>query len=179
AGLPLPAAVALSTLAAVAAEAEGDRAGAHRHAECALDLAEPEGVRLPLAVAIDALDPVFRRLLRLGTTHRSLIGEVVALARSGASPPPAAVAPLEDPLSDRELTVLRYLPTLLSSTEIAGELFVTVNTVKSHLKSVYRKLGVRNRREAVERARDLGLIAVSGLSLERRAPEAVRRGDAA
>jgi predicted transcriptional regulator len=63
---------------------------------------------------------------------------------------------------------LRYLPTLLSSTEIAGELFVSVNTVKSHLKGVYRKLGVGNRREAVERARDLGLIAVSGLSVERR-----------
>ena len=52
------------------------------------------------------------------------------------------IAPLHEPLSERELTVLRYLPTLLSSSEIAGELFVTVNTVKSHLKSIYRKLEV-------------------------------------
>jgi LuxR family maltose regulon positive regulatory protein len=178
--LPLPLAIAATTLAAVAAEAEGDRAAAQRHAERALDLAEPEGVRLPLAVAADDLEPVLQRLLRFGTAHRSLIGEVLELARSGSAPAAAGVAPLDEPLSDRELTVLRYLPTLLSSTEIAGELFVTVNTVKSHLKSVYRKLGVSNRREAVQRARDLGLIAVSGLSLERRpALPITHAGDAA
>ncbi|HEY4096345.1 MAG TPA: LuxR C-terminal-related transcriptional regulator [Baekduia sp.] len=176
--LPLPAAVAAAAVTAAAAEAEGDRAQAQRYAEHALDLAEPEGVRLPLATALEALDPVLRRLLRLGTAHRSLIGEVIELARSGTAPAAADVLPLVDPLSERELMVLRYLPTLLSSAEIAGELFVTVNTVKSHLKSVYRKLGVRTRREAVERARDLGLIAVSGLGVERRAP-GLRRGDAA
>ena len=77
---------------------------------------------------------------------------------------------MHDPLSTRELTVLRYLPTLLSSTEIAAELFVTVNTVKSHLKSIYRKLEVSSRREAVQRARDLGLVASTGLSAARRGP---------
>jgi LuxR family maltose regulon positive regulatory protein len=164
--LALPAAVAAATVTAAAAEAEGDRAEAQRHAERALELAEPEGVRLPLAVALDGVDPVLRRLLRFGTAHRSLIGEVMELARAGTRPVADDVAPLDEALSERELTVLRYLPTLLSSSEIAGELFVTVNTVKSHLKSLYRKLGVRNRREAVERARDLGLIAVSGLSVE-------------
>jgi LuxR family maltose regulon positive regulatory protein len=168
--IPLPAAVAAAALTAAAAEAEGDRGLAQRYAEQALDLAEPEGVRLPLAAALGELDPVLRRLLRFGTSHRSLIGEVMELARSGTAPSPADVAPLDETLSDRELAVLRYLPTLLSSTEIAGELFVSVNTVKSHLKGVYRKLGVGNRREAVERARDLGLIAVSGLSVERRSP---------
>jgi LuxR family maltose regulon positive regulatory protein len=168
--LPLPVAVAAAARTAAAAEAEGDRGLAQRYAEQALDLAEPEGVRMPLAAAMVELDPVLRRLLRFGTSHRSLIGEVMELARSGTAPPAADVAPLDDALSDRELAVLRYLPTLLSSTEIAGELFVSVNTVKSHLKGVYRKLGVGNRREAVERARDLGLIAVSGLSVERRSP---------
>ena len=168
--LPLPVAVAAAARTAAAAEAEGDRGLAQRYAEHALDLAETEGVRLPLAAAMSDLDPVLRRLLRFGTSHRSLIGEVMELARSGTAPSPADVAPLDEALSDRELAVLRYLPTLLSSTEIAGELFVSVNTVKSHLKGVYRKLGVGNRREAVERARDLGLIAVSGLSVERRSP---------
>ena len=168
--LPLPVAVAVAARTAAAAEAEGDRGLAQRYAEQALDIAEPEGVRLPLAAAMAELDPVLRRLLRFGTAHRSLIGEVMELARSGAAPSAADVAPLDEALSDRELAVLRYLPTLLSSTEIAGELFVSVNTVKSHLKGVYRKLGVANRREAVERARDLGLIAVSGLSVERRSP---------
>jgi LuxR family transcriptional regulator, maltose regulon positive regulatory protein len=169
-GLPLPVAVAAAALTAVAAEAQGDRELAQRHAERALDLAEPEGVRLSLATAMDALDPVLHRLLRVGTAHRSLIGEVFELARSGTAVSPVAVAPLDEPLSRRELIVLRYLPTLLSSAEIAGELFLSVNTVKSHLKGIYRKLGVGNRRMAVERARDLGLISVSGLSVERRPP---------
>ncbi len=175
--LPLPSAVAASALAAGAAEAEGDRGEAQRHAEHALDLAEPEGVRLALAVVLDGLDPVLRRLLRVGTAHRSLIGEVLELASSGYSPSTEGVAPLHDPLSERELTVLRYLPTLLSSTEIAGELFVTVNTVKSHLKAIYRKLEVRNRREAVGRARALGLIAASGLGVARRAPARAVRAE--
>jgi LuxR family maltose regulon positive regulatory protein len=71
-----------------------------------------------------------------------------------ASPPPG----LLEPLSDRERDVLRLLPTLLPNTEIAGELFVSVNTVKTHVKSIYRKLDVSSRREAVARARQLRLI---------------------
>ena len=65
---------------------------------------------------------------------------------------------LLEPLSERELTVLRYLPTALSKAEIAAEMFVTVNTVKTHVKSIYRKLDVGNRAEAVRRARTLALI---------------------
>ena len=55
--------------------------------------------------------------------------------------------------------MLRFLPTMMSNTEIAAELFVSVNTVKSHLKSIYRKLDVPDRRHAVRRARDLSLLA--------------------
>ncbi|TFE25884.1 LuxR family transcriptional regulator [Frankia sp. B2] len=61
-------------------------------------------------------------------------------------------------LSDRELAVLSYLPTMLTTTEIAAELFVSVNTVKTHLKSIYRKLDVPRRRDAVHRARELRLL---------------------
>ena len=66
---------------------------------------------------------------------------------------------LRDELSDRELAVLRLLPTALSSREIGSELFVSLNTVKTHLKSIYRKLGVEGREDAVERARELGLLS--------------------
>jgi LuxR family transcriptional regulator, maltose regulon positive regulatory protein len=61
-------------------------------------------------------------------------------------------------LTERELTVLRYLPTMLSNREIALEMFFSINTVKTHLKSIYRKLDVDRRRDAVDRARALSLI---------------------
>ena len=60
-----------------------------------------------------------------------------------------------EPLSERELTVLRFLPTMLSNAEIASEMFVSPNTVKTHLKHVYRKLDVADRRQAVRRGREL------------------------
>ena len=61
-------------------------------------------------------------------------------------------------LTERELIVLRYLPTMLKAGEIANDLFVSVNTVKSHLRAIYRKFDVTTRRAAVERAQDLNLL---------------------
>lgn len=66
--------------------------------------------------------------------------------------------PLVDPLSDRELDVLRLLCTDLSGPEIAEELMISLNTVKTHLKNIYSKLDVHGRYEAVERAKQLGLL---------------------
>lgn len=60
-------------------------------------------------------------------------------------------------LSDRELEVVRHLPSPMSSTEIAAQLFISLNTLKTHLRAVYRKLGAKGRREAIERAEELGL----------------------
>ena len=61
-------------------------------------------------------------------------------------------------LTDRERTVLRYLPTRLTNREVAAELYVSLNTLKTHLQSTYRKLGVDSRAAAVERATHLGLL---------------------
>jgi DNA-binding CsgD family transcriptional regulator len=58
----------------------------------------------------------------------------------------------------RELEVLRYLPSMLTAGEIAGELFVSVNTIKAHMRSIYRKLGVSRRRDAVVRAYECGVL---------------------
>ena len=65
---------------------------------------------------------------------------------------------LTEPLSDRELTVLRHLSSRLDSTEIAAGLFVSVNTVRTHVKAIYRKLGVNSRIDAVSRGRALALL---------------------
>jgi ATP/maltotriose-dependent transcriptional regulator MalT len=61
-------------------------------------------------------------------------------------------------LSGRELAVLRLLPTQLSQREIGSELYISLNTVKTHTKNILRKLDARSRTEAVERARELGLL---------------------
>jgi LuxR family maltose regulon positive regulatory protein len=65
---------------------------------------------------------------------------------------------LVDPLSEREEVVLSYLPSWVSSGEIAAELYISLNTLKSHLRSIYRKLGASSRREAVIQARSRGLL---------------------
>jgi LuxR family transcriptional regulator, maltose regulon positive regulatory protein len=145
-------------LEAVARDAQLDHDAAGAALERALDLAEPRGLRRPFLDVGPALRPILRRHLRRQTAHRALAGELLD-ALEGARPAPATAEPLLDPLSDRELTVLRYLPTMMSNAEIAGELFVSVNTVKTHLKQIYRKLDVTGRRDAVHRARDLELLA--------------------
>lgn len=78
-------------------------------------------------------------------------------ARHGCADRLQVDGPVEE-LSERELSVLRYLPSQLSQREIAGELYVSLNTVKTHCKSIYRKLGVGGRKPAVQAARDHGLL---------------------
>ena len=74
-----------------------------------------------------------------------------------APPPPGPPWPAE-PLTHSETRVLRYLPTHLGTPQIAAELFLSPNTVKTHLRHLYRKLGAHNRREAVQHARATGLL---------------------
>jgi LuxR family maltose regulon positive regulatory protein len=87
------------------------------------------------------------------------VGQLLQTAR-GLVPPPRPVTSqgLAAPLSERELTVLRHLASRLDSTEIAGALYLSVNTVRTHVKAIYRKLGVNSRAEALRRARALALI---------------------
>ncbi|WP_410609477.1 LuxR C-terminal-related transcriptional regulator [Amycolatopsis sp. lyj-109] len=146
------------TLEAAARDALGDPEAAGRALERALDLAEPD-----TALSAFVLHPVpalLERHARRGTTHAALISEIRGL-RTGHEPAPrpgGSPAPLE-PLSDSELRVLRYLPTNLTAPEIASELHVSVNTVKTHLRNLYAKLATHRRAETVARARDLGLLA--------------------
>ena len=70
----------------------------------------------------------------------------------------SAIPVLIEALSQRERAVLRYLPTMLTFVEIGSELYISVNTTKSHVRNIYRKLGVVGRRDAVRRARQLQLL---------------------
>jgi ATP/maltotriose-dependent transcriptional regulator MalT len=91
------------------------------------------------------------------TNGRELTGKdpVALRAHSGSN---AASLRLEDPLSERELEVIGLLASGKTNSEVARDLFVSVGTVKSHTGNIYRKLGARNRAEALARARELGLI---------------------
>ena len=78
------------------------------------------------------------------------------------SPQLAELTQLTEPLSQSEIRVLRYMPTNLSTPEIARELSLSVHTVRTHIRHLFAKLGAHGRTEAVARARGLGLLAPSG-----------------
>jgi DNA-binding CsgD family transcriptional regulator len=98
-----------------------------------------------------------------GDTEAALISELAGLLGEAerSAPPPAGPTWPAEPLTRSETRVLRYLPTHLGTPEIAAELFLSANTVKTHLRHLYRKLGAHSRREAVQRARATGLLAAS------------------
>ena len=145
-------------LQAVACDALGDAGAARRALERALDRAEPEGLLFPFLY--DPAPGLLDRHRRSGTAHAGLIARILnVLAGQQPGAAPAGPRRLREPLSHAEARVLRYLPTKLSAPEIADELYLSVNTVKTHMRHLYDKLGVHRRHEAVEQARALGLLA--------------------
>ncbi|MGM0384464.1 MAG: LuxR C-terminal-related transcriptional regulator [Actinomycetota bacterium] len=121
----------------------------------ALDLAAPEDARLPFLRPGDRLTAMLRRHLDIVGTHRSFVEATLATA---SAPGSATEEVGFEPLTDRERSVLAYLPTMSSNAEIAEALGISVNTVKQHLKTINRKLGVTSRRDAVRVARRFGLL---------------------
>jgi DNA-binding CsgD family transcriptional regulator len=106
------------------------------------------------------------------------IGDLLGEAGRPA-PPPAEPAWPGQPLTQSETRVLRYLPTHLGAPEIAAELYLSANTVKTHLRHLYRKLGAHSRHEAVQRARAIGLLTASSRrpeTVDRVIPRGVRLG---
>ena len=161
---PTPSTVPLFTivethlLAGIAHLELGDRRAAAAAAEAALAVAEPDRLMFPFAMtdAGELLDV----LPRHETAHGALLADIVDLL--GGRPVPSAdrerVAEPEE-LSPGELRVLRYLPTNLTRPEIAQELYVSINTVNTHIRSIYSKLGAHDRSSAVDNARELGLLS--------------------
>jgi LuxR family maltose regulon positive regulatory protein len=150
--------VLAALLHATASDATGDAESAERWLERALDLAEPQGLLLPflLLPSVDLLDRHSRRR----TAHGALVRQILDTLGAGRRQvQPDAPRQLPEPLSASETRVLRFLPTNLSAAEIARELYVSVNTIKTHMRNLYSKLGAHGRTEAVEKARALGLLA--------------------
>jgi LuxR family transcriptional regulator, maltose regulon positive regulatory protein len=127
--------------------------------ERALDLAEPRGYSNAILRYGSPIRSLLRRRIAGGTSHRAFAGDLLSVLEHEPQSKRANGDILLEPLSEREVAVLRFLPTMMSNAEIASEMFVSVNTVKTHLKHVYRKLDVSDRREAVRRGRELRLLS--------------------
>lgn len=147
-------AVERAVRAAAVETAAGDAEAAGRHLAEALAVAEIERLRRPF-LDVAMIKPSLRRLARRG-------GGPFVQGILDASAARAAMRSdqraLVEPLTDRELEILRYLPGRLTNPQLAAELYISTNTVKSHLRLIYRKLGAENRDEAVLRATELGLL---------------------
>jgi LuxR family maltose regulon positive regulatory protein len=159
--------IELLVLLALVFERLGDAGQALDHLVRALALAEPEGfVRLfvdegpPMAALLSALLRRRNDVSRNGESVKyagELLGHF-AVEASGGEGAQATALPGIEPLSERELEVLRLLAAGRSNPQIARELYLAVGTVKSHVHRIYGKLLVRNRTEAVARSRELGLL---------------------
>jgi LuxR family transcriptional regulator, maltose regulon positive regulatory protein len=141
----------------------GDSARGRRSLEHALRLGKAELLRLPFAMERAWIRPVLRRDPELARAHRELLEPGLVRPAAAVVPTRQAVAGEAAPLiierlSVREHEVLRHLSGMLSTAEIASEMYISVNTVKTHLRSIYRKLSAAHRNEAVRRARQLELI---------------------
>lgn len=154
-------AIEILALQTIALHLQGDRAAALASLERALVLAEPEGYA---RVFLDE-GPVMAQLLAEAAERGPMSNYAAKLSpalAAGQPGPAAGVAPSAppdmEPLSQRELEILRLFQTELSGPEIAGELVIALSTVRTHTKSIYGKLNVNSRRAAVRRATELGLI---------------------
>ncbi|WP_436794673.1 LuxR C-terminal-related transcriptional regulator [Actinospongicola halichondriae] len=145
--------VEAGSLLALAHEAGGDTAKAVATIEKALVRAEAERL---VRVFLDAGETM-TALLRTAVRHGRAVDQCNAILGLTDVPPSPRVPELVDPLSNRELDVLRLLRSELTGPEIATELIVSLNTVRTHTKNIFCKLGVSNRRAAVRRADELGL----------------------
>jgi LuxR family maltose regulon positive regulatory protein len=161
--------IEILVLQALAHQMQSDIPAALAPLSRALTLAEPEGY---VRIFVDE-GPPMARLLSAATAQGIVPGYVEKLlaafdqrsgirdqgsAVPGLAPDPRSPTPVVEPLSERELDVLRLLGTDLSGPEIARALMVSLNTLRTHTKNIYDKLGVNNRRAAVHRAEELKLL---------------------
>lgn len=137
----------------------GDARAREEALERALALAEPEGLILPFATA--PVEGLLREHPGHRTAHATFLAEILDVLAGGSPARRGDHEPPLDELSEAELRVVRFLPTNLKAPEIAAELFISTNTVRTHLRHIYAKLGAHGRAEAVARARELQVLGPS------------------
>ena len=154
-------AIEILALQALALQARGDVRAALRHLERSLAAAEPEGyVRMFVDEGRAAGPAAESRGDQDGARGTSVGSARRSMQRPGIDDrAPTGRSALITPLSDRELDVLRLLGTDLNGPDIARRLFLSLNTIRTHTKSIYAKLAVTNRRAAVRRAHELDLLS--------------------
>jgi LuxR family maltose regulon positive regulatory protein len=155
-------------ISALAAHGLGHREQAIRGLDVALEVAEEEDLRRCFAAAGHPVRALMESVAPMMLSYPPVVAALTAtlspapadeperLGRIAAGSVPAGS--LIQPLTSRELTVLRYLQGTLSHVEIAGLLYISVNTVKTHVKNIYSKLGTSRRRDAIQRGHELRLL---------------------
>ena len=148
-------------LRALAFQAMGDEKKALAAVQQALELAEPENRVASFVREGAAMEKLLRRARTKSKTPEFVqrLLEAFKSRHGHKSEPSFMTETLIEPLSERELEVLKHLNSYLSTPEIAGLLVVSANTVRTHIKNIYGKLGVHGRSGAVRRAGELGLLA--------------------
>jgi LuxR family maltose regulon positive regulatory protein len=161
AGLRMGSVIEILVLQALAHQRRGDLPAALQTLERALTLAEPEGYVRIFVDEGPAMASLLTAAAKQGISSRYAGRLLAALGGTEERPPAPDQEGLVEPLSERELDVLRLLGSDLGGPEIARELTVSLNTVRSHTKSIYTKLGVNSRRSAVRRGQELELLSRS------------------
>jgi LuxR family maltose regulon positive regulatory protein len=149
--------IKILALEAHAFEVHGDRSQALTALEHALSLAEHAGYVRTFVDEGEPMKGLLRRVQAQGVAPQ-YIHKLLAAFGERAKVAPAAAQPLIEPLTERELEVLRLIAAGLSNREIAQQLFVAVSTVKSHINHIFGKLEAKSRTQAVARAQVLGLL---------------------
>ncbi len=148
--------IEILVLQALAHEAQGDTPLALVPLERALTLAEPEGYVRIFADEGPPMEALLREAAKHGIAPNYVRRLGTAFGKTEGRRPVTQL--LMEPLSERELEVFRLLGSELNGPEIARELMVSLNTMRTHTKNIYSKLGVNNRRAAVRRAEELDLL---------------------